>query len=241
MMDSNRVNNQNTSHAVMSQRSEAQDSLDNFPTPPWATRALIEYVIESGNKRFLNQMTCLEPACGAGHMAKTLSNYFGKVHAADIHPYGYGCIEDFIDSSYSKNQFDWVITNPPFKLAEEFIIKGLSIAERGVAMLVRTVFIESVGRYDRIFSNNPPQKFAQFTERVPMVKGRLDKKASTATGYAWIVWEKNIKDDCRLLWIPPCRKILEKEGDYDEVISSGPSSAKGESALAKRLAQRILL
>jgi hypothetical protein len=25
------------------------------------------------------------------------------------------------------------------------------------------------------------------TERVPMVKGRLDAKASTATGYAWIV------------------------------------------------------
>ena len=24
-----------------------------------------------------------------------------------------------------------------------------------------------------------------------MVKGRLDAKASTATGYAWIVWEKH--------------------------------------------------
>jgi hypothetical protein len=33
---------QNTSHAVMAQRSEAKDSLDDFPTPPWATRALIE-------------------------------------------------------------------------------------------------------------------------------------------------------------------------------------------------------
>ena len=24
-----------------------------------------------------------------------------------------------------------------------------------------------------------------------MVKGRVDRKASTATGYAWFVWEKN--------------------------------------------------
>jgi hypothetical protein len=36
----------------------------------------------------------------------------------------------------------------------------------------------------------PPTKFAHFVERVPMVKGRLDWKATTATGYAWLVWEK---------------------------------------------------
>src|ERR1700704_1785441 len=50
----------------------------------------------------------------------------------------------------------------------------------------RTVFIESVGRYDRLFSVNQPSHFAQFTERVPMVKGRLDRRASTATGYCWL-------------------------------------------------------
>lgn len=54
-------------------------------------------------------------------------------------------------------------------------------------MLTRTVFIESVGRYDRLFSINQPSHFAQFTERVPMVKGRLDRRASTATGYCWLV------------------------------------------------------
>ena len=33
---------QNTSHAVMAKRFEENDSLDDFPTPPWATRALFE-------------------------------------------------------------------------------------------------------------------------------------------------------------------------------------------------------
>jgi hypothetical protein len=37
---------QNTSHAVMAQRNEAKDSLDDFPTPPWATRTLLEHVIQ---------------------------------------------------------------------------------------------------------------------------------------------------------------------------------------------------
>ena len=36
---------QNTSHAVMAQRVEPKDSADDFPTPPWATRALVEHVL----------------------------------------------------------------------------------------------------------------------------------------------------------------------------------------------------
>ncbi|PSL21644.1 SAM-dependent methyltransferase [Shimia abyssi] len=209
---------QNTSHAVMAQRTEARDSLDNFPTPPWATRALLEHIIEQGGHT--DHLTCLEPACGAGHMAKALGEYFGNVAASDVYDYGYGEVSDFLSSDVAPGTYDWVITNPPFRLAEEFILHGLSVARRGVAVLVRTVFLESVGRYDRIFSTTPPSTVAQFVERVPMVKGRLDKKASTATGYAWVVWEKGCNRGTQLLWVPPCRKALERATDYDEKISS---------------------
>jgi len=74
--------------------------------------------------------------------------------------------------------------------------------------------IESVGRYREISELTTPTRFAQFTERVPMVKGRLDVKASTATGYARIVWDKGDKTMPRLMWVPPCRKKLERVGDY---------------------------
>ena len=53
---------QNTSHAVMAQRAEAFDSLDDFPTPPWATRALIEHVL--GGRDQVASLSCFEPACG---------------------------------------------------------------------------------------------------------------------------------------------------------------------------------
>ena len=66
---------QNTSHAVMAQRFEAKDSLDDFPTPPWATRALLEHVIPDKD---LAGRSVWEPACGAGHMAKVLKEYFGR-------------------------------------------------------------------------------------------------------------------------------------------------------------------
>jgi hypothetical protein len=203
---------QNTSHAVMAQRIESQDSPDDFPTPPWATRGLIEHVLD--DKRALKTMTCLEPACGAGHMAKPLKEYFAEVRCADAYDYGYGEIRDFLTYPYETNAVDWMITNPPFRLAEEFVIRALRVARVGVAILARTVFLESSGRYNRIFRDTPPTKFAQFVERVPMVKGRLDGKATTATGYAWLIWEKQASDAPRLMWVPPCRKKLERASDY---------------------------
>jgi hypothetical protein len=222
---------QNTSYAVMAQRIEAKDSLDDFPTPPWATRALVEHVLR--DKEGLKSMSCLEPACGAGHMAKVLREYFAEVRCSDVHPYGYGDVVDFVRDPYEANSVDWVITNPPFRLAEDFIRKSLKVARRGVAMLTRTVFIESVGRYERLFRDTPPTMFAQFTERVPMVKGRLDRKASTATGYGWIVWEKSEDQTAPfLIWVPACRKQLETDLDYENPSRPRSSSVDGRQVLA---------
>jgi hypothetical protein len=203
---------QNTSHAVMAQRVEPKDSPDDFPTPPWATRGLIEHVLDG--KEIFGEMTCLEPACGAGYMARVLKEYFREVRAADAYDYGYGDERDFLTYPYEANAVDWVITNPPFRLAEEFVMRALTVARRGVAILARTVFLESVGRYHGIFRQHPPTKFAQFVERVPMVRGRLDSKATTATGYAWMVWEKEVDGLPQLTWVPPCRKQLERRSDY---------------------------
>ncbi len=200
---------QNTSHAVMAQRIEPRDSLDDFPTPPWATRALVEHVL--GPK--VHGLSCLEPACGRGHMAAPLSEYFGDVGSQDIADYGYGGIQDYLSYKPDRN-WDWVITNPPFRLAEKFILKSLNEARFGCAFLVRTTFLESVGRYYRLFATNPPTIVAQFVERVPMIKGRLDPKATTATGYCWLVWNSQEVSETRLTWIPPCRRALEKSQDY---------------------------
>ena len=209
---------QNTSHAVMAQRYEAKTSLDNFPTPPWATRALLEQVL--GTEK-LETQTCIEPACGAGHMSKVLKEYFKKVISADVYDYGYGFVQNFLSAPKGIEPIDWLITNPPFNLAEEFIRKGLAETSRGVAVLTRTVFLESIGRYERLFEKQPPNIVAQFSERVPMVKGRLNPKASTATGYCWLVWHsKEQVKNTNLVWIKPCRKSLERPSDYFETLSS---------------------
>src|SRR3954454_20982032 len=71
---------QNTSHAVMAQRAEAKDSLDDFPTPPWATRALIEHVVDS--PRRLQGQSCLGPARGQGHMSKVLAELLASFRSS---------------------------------------------------------------------------------------------------------------------------------------------------------------
>lgn len=203
---------QNRSPAVMSQRFEPSDSLDDFPTPRWATRALIEHVLGTAVSR---RHSCWEPTCGRGFMAATLGEYFDTVRASDIHPYGFGEIADFLDSPIAQTATDWIITNPPFRLAEEFARLAIARATVGSAMLVRTGFLEGAGRYDRLFSKTRPAVVAQFVERVPILRGRVDQAASTATGYCWIVWSEAPAAQTEFAWIPPCRKDLERPGDYE--------------------------
>jgi hypothetical protein len=80
-------------------------------------------------------------------------------------------------------------------------------------MIVRTAFLEGVGRYNGLFKRNPPSLVLQFAERVVMHKGKLSAKGSTATAYCWLVWVQG-ETDTRFDWIAPCRKRLERAEDY---------------------------
>lgn len=203
---------QNTSSAVMQQRREAKDSLDDFPTPPWATRALCEWLAYD-HVWWLGDSTCREPAANRGHMVKPLQEYFAEVEAADAYDYGAGFpVRDYLFGPEPK-PVDWTITNPPFRLAEQFIERALATSKVGVAMIVRAAFLEGQGRFERLFAKTPPSHVLQFTERVVMHKGRLAPEGSTATAYAWLVWADR-DGDTKLRWIAPCRKKLERAGDY---------------------------
>jgi hypothetical protein len=204
---------QNTSSAVMQQRSEPHDSLDDFPTPPWATRALCEWL--RGEQDWpLRELTCREPAANRGHMVAPLREYFASVEASDVHDYGAGfAVRDFLFPGPLES-VDFTITNPPFRLAEQFIERMAATSNSGFAVIVRAAFLEGVGRFERLFSRNPPSFVLQFTERVVMHKGRLAPEGSTATAYAWLVWIDG-EAETKLEWMPPCRKRLERPGDYE--------------------------
>lgn len=207
--------------AITHNRVEPSDSLDFFPTPPWATRALVEHVLKHLRRDVHCKLqTVWEPACGEGHMAEPLAEYFREVVASDIKDYGYGdqYVVDFLSVEHLNRQYDadWIVTNPPFgENLDKFILKALSLAGTGVAMLVRMQCLESVGRYERIYKDNPPTVIAFFVERVPMHKGRWEPEGDTMTAYVWLVWIKGAAPKAPF-WIPPgCREALTRPDDAE--------------------------
>lgn len=154
-----------------------------------------------------------EPAANRGHMVKPLAEYFASVEASDIHDYGAGYpVQDYLFGP-PPPRTDWTITNPPFRLAEQFIRRALECSDV-VAVIVRSAFLEGVGRHKGLFSVHRPRLVLQFTERVVMHNGRLSPKGSTATAYCWIVWTKGHRGATEFDWITPCRKRLERAEDY---------------------------
>ena len=203
---------QNRSTAVMQRRVEPHDSLDDFPTPPWATRELCEWLVRRQSQP-LDMFNVREPTANRGHMVRPLMEYFGNVRASDIHDYGVGFrVHDYLWGP-APELTDWTIFNPPFRLAEQFIERARMSSRYGVAAIVRTAFLEGVGRYERLFLCGPPSHVLQFTERVVMQKGRLVRKGSSATAYCWLVWMGG--HHTRFDWIAPCRKRLERASDYE--------------------------
>jgi hypothetical protein len=129
------------STSVMARRVEPPDSLDMFPTPPWATRALIEHVLTPAA---VGDESCWEPAAGEGHMSEVLAEYFGAVIASDVYDYGKGhmigsLVGEGTDVLPSRS-VDWIITNLPFRHAVEFAERAIECATDGVALLVRSVW-----------------------------------------------------------------------------------------------------
>lgn len=208
----------NTSTAVMQRRVEPHDGLDDFPTPPWATRAVCEWLTRQG--LLCSEQTCREPAANRGYMVRPLSEAFiAPIEASDVHDYGAGFpVRDYLWGP-DPELVDWTFCNPPFRLAQQFIERAIRTSRVGVAMIVRSAFVEGAQRYRELFSVSPPAYVLQHVERVPMVKGRYDPKISTATAYVWLVWLPG-ESDTRLRWLPPSRKKFERASDIEHAVAS---------------------
>lgn len=222
--------------AHMAGRVTPAGDLDYSPTPPWATRALVERVLRhAGREGHCKFQSAWEPACGEGHMAEVLREYFRDVLATDIHDRnGYpDARNDFLaNDGRGPGTYDWIITNPPFEdRVLRFMERALDLAGTGVAMFLQLRYLEGINRYERIYRDRPPTIVAPFVERVPLVMGRYDPEASTTTAFMWLVWLKNAEPQAPF-WIPPgCRQALTRPDDIER-FTKNPVQRRGSSAEA---------
>jgi uncharacterized protein DUF4326 len=169
--------------------------LDGFYSTP---EIYTEWLLE--NEEFEEEIC--EVACGDGRMAKVLKAEGYHVVATDLHKRGYGAKKDFFDIKVCRN----IVTNPPFELAEEFIHHALAICPGKVCMLLRLNFLESQGRYRRLWRKRPPARVYVASQRVSMMPAIMrangKMKAANAISYAWFVWDGKSKVT-ELRWLRP--------------------------------------
>jgi hypothetical protein len=165
---------------------------DYFPTPPWATHALIE------NESFEGEIW--ECACGDGAMAEVLARV-ADVYSSDLYDRGFG--EAGIDFLNSPKQATNVVTNPPYNAAEGFLRAGLRAAERKVALLLRLAFLEGANRQRTIFADAPPSRVWVFSERITFYPAGAVRQGTGTTAYAWFVWDKATAGPTELRWFEP--------------------------------------
>lgn len=158
---------------------------DLYETPDVAVKALmrVEQLPEA----------IWEPACGPGRIVNVLRQYGHRVYATDIVDYGCPDSEggvNFLMEQAPGFYIGAIVTNPPFKLAQQFVTHALTLCPR-VIMLLRLAFLESERRR-AILDNGFLARVYVFRKRLPMMHraGWEGRKANSAMAFAWFVWDR---------------------------------------------------
>jgi hypothetical protein len=159
---------------------------DLYETPPEAVQALLR--VES-----LPQ-SIWEPACGPGSIVKVLRAAGHKVYATDLVDYGCPDSEsgvDFLMERAPSFHIGGIVTNSPYKLADQFATHALTLCPI-VIMLLRLAFLESERR-SPLIDGGSLARVHVFKKRLPMMHrhGWQGPKASSSIPFAWFVWHRS--------------------------------------------------
>jgi hypothetical protein len=160
---------------------------DVYFTPPVATEALRRHA-KLPHKVW-------ECACGDGTgIVDPLRAAGHEVVGSDLVDYGRpDCFwhRDFLLERKVPDGCEAIITNPPFKLAEEFVEHALDLSPR-VIMLLRFAFYESERRCG-ILEGRGLARVLVFRKRLPMMHraGWEGKKGNSGMAFAWFLWSRN--------------------------------------------------
>lgn len=161
------------SSAIIGAEGGKRSETDFYPTPPEVTTALLDFL------DLPRRTKIWEPACGEGHMAAVMRARGYEVIETDIRT---GV--DFLTSGVY--QCDWIITNPPFSIADAFVRRCIENG-KPFALLLKSQYWHAKKRLP-IFRNNPPSFVCPLTWR-PNFLFEQKKKAAPLMDVMWCVWE----------------------------------------------------
>lgn len=177
---------------------EDRSGTDFYPTPANVTVALLNYLNLPENT------TIWEPACGEGHMSEVFKERGYEVCSSDLHDRGYGVVGvDFLSTPrVDIKRSEWIITNPPFSLSEQFIRKAIN---HGLpfALLLKSQYWHSSKRR-KIFEEYRPEAVLPLTWRPDFLFGK--KSGSPTMECIWTVW--GTEPAKQTLYIPLVRPFM---------------------------------
>ena len=175
----------------MLQNNGKREINDFYPTPGHVIEELLK------REEFIGNIW--ECACGDGAISKVLKDRGYDVYSTDLIDRNYGDTLDFLKSDYVS---DNIVTNPPYKLALEFLLHAKKLSKNKIAMFLQTVWLESACRYEMFQDKEFPLKTVyQFSKRVSLYKSGIKLKNSGTVAYAWYVWDKNYVGKPMIEWI----------------------------------------
>lgn len=168
---------------------------DFYTTPPHCTRALLDAEGFPG--------PIWEPACGNGAMSKVLIEYGYDVISTDLIDRGYGIGGmDFL--RFKSQAARSVITNPPFKIADEFVLHAIECGYEKIAIFQRSSWTEGRARYEALWKPYPPIRIWQFSGRQTLWRADDPNPRSTggAIAFSWYIWERGFQGAPSYGWLP---------------------------------------
>lgn len=189
--------NARSAHATLGARNYAQnerEANDYYATEPKALELLLEKETFNSN--------IWECACGEGHLSKVLEKHGYNVWSTDLIDRGYG--KGGVDFLHCDGEYNGdIITNPPYKYAQQFVEKALELIPNGnrVAMFLKLQFCEGKSRR-KMFEKYPPRYIYVSSSRLRCaMNGDFEKYSkSNAITYAWFIWEKGYTGDPHVRW-----------------------------------------
>lgn len=169
-------------HHLAGNRSNISE-LDSYATPASSTHSLMKRIKFNG--------LVWECACGAGDMSLVIEQY-NPCKATDIITG-----TDFLKATEVVSN---IITNPPYKYAEQFVRKANQLATEKIAMFLRLNFLEGQARY-KMFKELPLEWVLVFSKRQTLAPPLVQVTTGGTIAYAWFVWNKTYSGYPQIDWI----------------------------------------
>lgn len=174
----------------------ARDPQDWYVEPEWCSERLFDVEPFEG--------PVLDPACGMGRIVQAARRAGHSALGTDLIARTDGAAVVNFLTAYPFGNWDNIVCNPPFRIAEKFVRRALELTPRKVAMLLPAAWVQGDKR-SRWLETTPLARVLFIAPRPSMPPGAViaagEKPGNGTTDFAWFIWLRGYRGAPALGWL----------------------------------------